>query len=209
MWWRVFSLCAVQPSPWKYCLHEVGSHIFTYHRHLFILPRKVWLPESRNCLFFFTQSIHTQCFRHLKILPFTEYFLISTFAHNDPSTGMSSSPHSLSTLSKLYAAFRVQLKHYHHETFPNLNWKKFLSLILIPSYYFLYALQYLPHSINSHRGLIYICSFLSYHLCAPWEDQTILKRGILDRIALRGHIWFSLVCILSACHSVRCIVDAQ
>ena len=81
-----------------------------------------------------------QCFGRLKFLPFTEYFLISAFAHNGPSIEMPSSPHSLSNISKLYAAFRIQFKDYHYEIFPSINWKKFLSLILIPSYYFLYVL---------------------------------------------------------------------
>ena len=57
-----------------------------------------------------------QCFGHLKSLPFTEYF----FAHNGPSIEMSSSPHSLCKVSKLYAAFRIQFKDYHHENFPSI-----------------------------------------------------------------------------------------
>ena len=61
-----------------------------------------------------------QCFGHLTSLPFTEYFLISAFAHNGPSIEMSSSPRSLCKVSKLYAAFRIQFKDYHHENFPSI-----------------------------------------------------------------------------------------
>ena len=47
---RTFPLHLVHPVPRKYCLREVGSHVFTHHGRPFIPPRKLDSSESRNYL---------------------------------------------------------------------------------------------------------------------------------------------------------------
>lgn len=136
-----------------------------YHNHLFIPLWKVWSSKSRNGLFFyFLYPIHSECFRHLENLTFPwvlpVLFNLSLYSHRAP-TGMAFSPHSLSKLSKLYAAFRVQFKDHHHaENFPNFNWKRFLFLSTIILFFF-YILLYLSYSTWGHSYLVFVLSLLS------------------------------------------------
>lgn len=116
---NMFTVCC-SAHPMKILLAWGWSHISTYHRPLFLLPGKVWSSEHRNCLgVVFLPSIHTRCFRDLAILtlPWVLPVLFSlSLCPCRSSTGVSSFPPSHYKLSQLYAAFRVQLEHHHHET---------------------------------------------------------------------------------------------